>query len=212
MLSCREGRQQVKLIAAEQGLPRSWDLGPADGSKFFRIHCEARMHAQSLSCVRLFATLWTVAHQVSLSMGFSRQEYRSRLPFPMPGDHPDPGTKPIYPALIGGFLTTVKLLGSPRLGVYFSLFLHPYLAQYLVWEGVTHLYWTHFLKDYFLTRTIFKIFIEFVTILLLFYVLVFWHWGMCDLSPKTRDQTHTPCVGRWSLTHWTAREVPEYIF
>ena len=46
-----------------------------------------------LSCVRLFATLWTVAHQAPLSMGFSRQEYWSRLPFPPPGDLPDLGIK-----------------------------------------------------------------------------------------------------------------------
>ena len=43
------------------------------------------------SHVQLFATLWTVAHQASLSMGFSRQEYWSGLPCPPPGDLPDPG-------------------------------------------------------------------------------------------------------------------------
>ena len=42
--------------------------------------------------VQLFATLWTVADQASLSMGFSRQEYESGLPLPCPGDLPDPGT------------------------------------------------------------------------------------------------------------------------
>ena len=45
-------------------------------------------HTQSLSCVWLIATLWTVIHQASLSMGFSKQEYRSGLPFPSPGDLP----------------------------------------------------------------------------------------------------------------------------
>ena len=55
---------------------------------------------------------------------------------------------------------------------------------------------------------IFKIFIEFVTILLLFYVLAFWPWDMWGFSSPTRDQTHMPCIGRWSLNHWTAREVP----
>ena len=49
---------------------------------------------KSLSRVRLFATPWTVAYQAPLSMGFSRQEYWSRLPFPSPGDLPDPGIKP----------------------------------------------------------------------------------------------------------------------
>ena len=51
------------------------------------------------SRVRLFATLWTVAHQASLSMGFSRQEYWSGLPFPPPGDLPDPGIEPRSPTL-----------------------------------------------------------------------------------------------------------------
>ena len=44
----------------------------------------------------------------------------------------------------------------------------------------------------------------------LFYVFVFWPWAMWDLSSLSRDQTHTPCIGRWSLHHWTAREVPYY--
>ena len=56
----------------------------------------------SLSCVQLFANLWTVAFQAPLSMGFSRQEYWSGLPFPSPGDLPDPGIKPGSPALQAG--------------------------------------------------------------------------------------------------------------
>ena len=46
------------------------------------------------SCVQLFVTLWTVAHHTPLSMGFSRQEYWSRLSCCLPGDLPDPGIKP----------------------------------------------------------------------------------------------------------------------
>ena len=53
----------------------------------------------SLSHVRLFATAWTVADQVPPSMGFSTQEYRSGLPFPSPGDLPDPGIEPGSSAL-----------------------------------------------------------------------------------------------------------------
>ena len=56
------------------------------------------------------ATLWTVARQVPLFMGFPRQEYWSGLPFPPPGDLPDPGMEPMSPAstaLAGRFLTTV---------------------------------------------------------------------------------------------------------
>ena len=52
------------------------------------------------------ATPWTVAHQVPLSMRFSRQEYWIRLPFPSPGDLPNPGVKPMTPALADGFFTT----------------------------------------------------------------------------------------------------------
>ena len=48
------------------------------------------MYAQSLSCVHLFGTPWTVARQASLSMEFSRQEYWSGLPCPPPGDLPNP--------------------------------------------------------------------------------------------------------------------------
>ena len=55
-----------------------------------------------LSCVRLFATLWTVARQAPLFMKYSRQEYWSGLPFPPPGDLPDleiKPTSPVSPAL-----------------------------------------------------------------------------------------------------------------
>ena len=54
-------------------------------------------HAQSLSCVQLFVTLQTVAHQAPLSMGFPRKECWSGLPFPSPGDLPDPGIEPVSP-------------------------------------------------------------------------------------------------------------------
>ena len=54
---------------------------------------------RSLSRVRLFATSWTVIYRAPQSMGFSRQEYWSGLPFPSPGDLPNPGIKPRSPAL-----------------------------------------------------------------------------------------------------------------
>ena len=53
-----------------------------------------------------FATLWTVAYQAPLFMGFSMQEYCSGLPFPSPGDPSDLGIEPVSPTLAGGFLTT----------------------------------------------------------------------------------------------------------
>ena len=59
--------------------------------------------------VWLFATLWAVACQAPLSVGFPRQEYWSELPFPLPGDLSDPGIKPtscVAPALGGEFITT----------------------------------------------------------------------------------------------------------
>ena len=58
-----------------------------------------KVKVKSLSHVRLFATPWTVAYQAPLSMGFSRQECWSGLPFPSPGDLPDPGIEPGSPAL-----------------------------------------------------------------------------------------------------------------
>ena len=54
---------------------------------------------KSLSPVQLFVTPWTVAYQATPSMGFSRQEYQRGLPFPSPGDLPDPGIKPRFPSL-----------------------------------------------------------------------------------------------------------------
>ena len=61
-----------------------------------------------LSCIQPFATSWTAVHQVPLSMELSRQEYWSGLPFPSPGDLPDPEIKPApfkSPALAGGLFT-----------------------------------------------------------------------------------------------------------
>ena len=68
-----------------------------------------------------------------------------------------------------------------------------------------------FLNIFFLMWTTFKVFIEFVTILLLFYVLVFCPRGMWDLSSPARDRTCTPCIGRECLNHWTAREGPKVL-
>ena len=72
---------------------------------FYKIQMKAPLYnkrAQSLSHVQLFATPWTVTHQAPLFVGLSRQEYWSGLPFPHPGDLPDPGIKPrspVFPAL-----------------------------------------------------------------------------------------------------------------
>src|SRR5574339_618164 len=85
------------------------------------------IHSHSLKCVRnnsvclisrvgLFATSWTVAHQAPLSMGFSRQEYWSGLPFPSLGDLPDPGIEPRSPALQVDALPS-EPPGNPRLAL-----------------------------------------------------------------------------------------------
>ena len=58
-----------------------------------------KVKVKSLSCVRLFAALWTVTYLVPLLMGFSSKEYWSGLPFPSPGDLPNPGIEPRSPAL-----------------------------------------------------------------------------------------------------------------
>ena len=64
----------------------------------FQTSIPAKRSEVAQSC-RLFATPWTVAYQAPPSMGFSRQECWSGLPFPSPGDLPDPGIKPRSPAL-----------------------------------------------------------------------------------------------------------------
>ena len=74
------------------------------------------LSTQSQSHVQLFVTPWTVAHQASLSMEFSRQERWSGLRFPPPGDLLDPGVEsisPASPALSGGFFT-IESPGKPN--------------------------------------------------------------------------------------------------
>ena len=67
---------------------------------------------KSLSRVRLFATPWTVAYQAPPSMGFSRQGYWGGLPFPSPGQLPNPGIEPGLPALWADTLLS-EPLGKP---------------------------------------------------------------------------------------------------
>ena len=71
------------------------------------------MKVKSLSRVRLFVTPWTVAYKAPPSMGFSRQEYWSGLPFPSPGDLPNPGTEPRSPVLQADSLLS-KPPGKPK--------------------------------------------------------------------------------------------------
>ena len=93
--------------------------------------CETYM--RMLSHVQLFVTPWIVAWQVSLSMGLSQQEYWSGLPFPPPGDLPDPGIKPASPALADIFFIT-KPPGKPHEAYSWVLkkSIHPVGAFWLV--------------------------------------------------------------------------------
>ena len=78
------------------------------------------MRAQQLSRVQFFVSPQRGACQVPLSMGFPRQEYCSGLPFPTPGDLPDPGIEPEFPAspaLAGTFFST-EPPGMPRKQLY----------------------------------------------------------------------------------------------
>ena len=95
------------------------------------------------SCVQLFATLWTRAHQASLSMGFSRQEYWSGLPCPPPGDVPDLGVEPASltsPALAGRFFISSAIWEALTSLVYttFSLLIpQSFSILFLFFIGIT---------------------------------------------------------------------------
>ena len=102
--------------------------------------------------VRLFAIPWTITHQAFCPWGFSKQEYWRQLPFPTPGDIPDPGIKPAFPALAAGFFTTVppgkptfylqllQNIGHGALAVphILELILHPVACAFLSPTPVLH--------------------------------------------------------------------------
>ena len=85
------------MIASYWGLACQ-DCFEKTGSQTTCMKTTWRECAQSLSCVQLFATSWTVALQAPLSMEISRQGYWSVSPFPPPEDLPHPGTEPMSPA------------------------------------------------------------------------------------------------------------------
>ena len=98
------------------------------------------------SNVRLFVTPWTAAHQAPLSMWFSRQEYWSGLPFPSPGDLPDPGIEPMIltcPALAAEFFTTSTTweVHNLSLGLVFSPLTHYVPVSHVVYTLTTGPYW-----------------------------------------------------------------------
>ena len=96
-------------------------MDQSDSAFWSRSCCFSFLKVKSLSRVQLFATLWTVAYQAPPSMGFSRQEYWSGLPFPSPGDLPDQGIKPGPPALEADALTS-EPPGKPNQVILYNLF------------------------------------------------------------------------------------------
>ena len=75
------------------------NAGLEEAQAGIKVSGRRKLKVKSLSRVQLFATPWTVAYQALQSMGFSRQEYWIGLPFPSPGDLPNPGIEPGSPAL-----------------------------------------------------------------------------------------------------------------
>ena len=103
-----EAETKVWLLRWEQGEVVIWGgIGLKRKKDYFFNPCVCVCVCVYVLChVWLFVTPWTVAHQVLLSMEFSGQEYWSRLPFPSPGDLPNPGIELTSPALAGKFFTT----------------------------------------------------------------------------------------------------------
>ena len=129
-----------------------------------------RNETKSLSCVRLFVTPWTVAHQTSPSMEFFSQEYWSGLPFPSPGGLPNPGIEPRSPTLQADALPSeppaismlLQMVGFPccccflwlcicvcvcvfinaSYNLFINLSIGEYLGCFYVLTIVTMLHWT----------------------------------------------------------------------
>ena len=110
-LSSSSSRLVIAFLPRSKRLLISWLQSPSavilepQNKIFHCFHCFPMYlpwsdgKVKSLSRVQLFATPWTAAYQAPLSMGFSRQEYWSGLPFPSPGDLPHPGIESRSPAL-----------------------------------------------------------------------------------------------------------------
>ena len=106
----------------DSGIEQASLMAPALAGRFFTTSATWEAHFNSLkvkvkllSRVRLSATPWTVAHQAPRSMGFSRQEYWRGLPFPSPGDLPNPGIESGSPVLQADSLPS-EPLGKHLLG------------------------------------------------------------------------------------------------
>ena len=138
-----------------------------------------------LSCfsrIRLFATLWTVAHQAPLSMGFSRQEYGSGLPCPLSGDLPDPGIEPVPFMSPAVQVDSLPLIHQESLWLLLRV---EFFTDFQVF--IPFLFNRHSLCiDYILNLH---------TKSVNFFFFLATPRGMWDLNPLTRDRTHIPCSG-----------------
>ena len=97
-------RNAIRVVWQEKIGSVLWE--PNKGRKDSLTLEKVKVRVTSLSRVRLFATPWTVVYQAPPSVGFSRQEYWSGLPFPSPGDLPNPGIEPRSPTLLADSLTS----------------------------------------------------------------------------------------------------------
>ena len=86
--------------------------------------------------VQIFATPWTVAHQVPLSMGFSRQEYWNGLPFPPPGDLPDSGIELTSPV---SFAERTQKMSFPPYVFIFDLSLYICILIFSYYKDTSHI-------------------------------------------------------------------------
>ena len=121
--SCRAGTAERQTVHPVTGwITTQIELSASKGSSCASPDIKTVLHTgnehdavhQIRACARALSRLtlcdpWTIAHQVSLSMGFSRQEYWNGLPFPPPRTFPDPEIEPVAPAALtwaGGFFIT----------------------------------------------------------------------------------------------------------
>ena len=128
------------------------------------------------SCTTL-VTPWTVAHQTPLSMGFSRQEYWIGLPFPSPGDLPDPGIEPRSPALQAYSLPT-ELWGKPKVKWKLLSCVPLFSAPWTVVHGILQ------------ARIL-----EWVT------------FPFSRGSSQPRDSTQVSCIAGGFFTSWATKEI-----
>ena len=153
------------------------------------------------------------AHQAPLSLGFSRQEHWNWLPFP----------SPMHESEKWKWSHSVDCLGPH--GLQPTRLLHPWDFPCKSTGVGCHLpslrtdnemlnptaccTVSELKKNFFLMWTIsLKSLLNCFCFMFFFF---FWLRGLWDPSFLTRDQTHTPCIGRWGLSHWTAREVLHHI-